>query len=90
MYKYDIHESNTAAVITDDDGFVVAYLSAVENTTASRNLERMAKLLAKAEELEQACMLALQALQDPDFDQYFDANTLETTLKNAILGVSHA
>jgi len=90
MYTYDINRSHTEAFILDREGFVFANLVARENTTASANLERMASLLAKAEQLEQACTLALQALQDPDFDQYFDANKLEKTLTDALLGVSHA
>jgi hypothetical protein len=48
------------------------------------------RLVARVDQLEQACMLALQALQDPDFDEYFDANKLEKTLTDALMGVSHA
>mgnify|MGYP000099413710 CR=1 FL=1 len=89
MYTYDINKSKTEAFILDREGFVYANLVANENTTASANLERMASLLAKAEQLEQACMLALQAIQDPDFDEYFDANKLETALTNALMGVNN-
>ena len=84
MYQYVIHDSKTASVLTDSEGFIVAYLSATENSQSHANLERMTKLLARAEDLEEACQATLAALQNPDFDEYFDANNLERQITQAL------
>jgi hypothetical protein len=46
--------------------------------------KKLSPLFAASPDLLNACKVALKMLKDPNADDYFDGNRLETVLENAI------
>ena len=71
-WRYDTN--GTQALIVDEEGYTVAHIITLENSTAHKDLERNARLMAAAPEL----LAALDMIQeDKDGDGYLSAEGME-------------